>query len=283
MFVGDVVQLDATVRHGVATPRIVWRSSNTAIVQVGPTGRLRALAAGRATVTAEVDETTDQMAVEVLELPSLYQPRDVEYFGEVAFGTEAGTGEAVLRKWATAPRIRVHGAPTPADQAALARIVAEVNELVPDLGMVLTATDPNVELHFIPTEEFPLHVPTYVRGNLGYFWAWWNPEQEITRAHVLVASEGIDQSEREHLLREELTQILGLMRDSWSYPESIFYQGWTETGSFAPIDRTVLEMLYRAEVRPGQDRGTVLERLQTLRVDRSELSPPASRRADPPG
>ena len=119
MFVGDVVQLDATVRHGVATPRIVWRSSNTAIVQVGPTGRLRALAAGRATVTAEVDETTDQMAVEVLELPSLYQPRDVEYFGEVAFGTEAGTGEAVLRKWATAPRIRVHGAPTPADQAAL--------------------------------------------------------------------------------------------------------------------------------------------------------------------
>jgi hypothetical protein len=177
----------------------------------------------------------------------------------------------------------VHGEPTPADQAALARIVADLNEVVPDLGVAITSTDSNVEVHFIPMADFSLHVPTYVRGNLGYFWAWWNPDQEITRAHVLISSEGVDQTQREHLLREELTQILGVMKDSWLYPESIFYQGWTETGNFAAIDRTVLEMLYRPEVRPGQDRGTVLQRLQSLRADRADLSPRASRPADPPG
>jgi hypothetical protein len=47
-----------------------------------------------------------------------------------------------------------------------------------------------------------------------------------------------------HLLREELTQSLGLINDTYDYPESIFYQGWTETTEYAPIDRELIQMLY---------------------------------------
>ena len=47
-----------------------------------------------------------------------------------------------------------------------------------------------------------------------------------------------------HLLREELTQSLGLFNDSWDYPESIFYQCWTTTTEYAPIDRELIDMLY---------------------------------------
>jgi hypothetical protein len=46
-------------------------------------------------------------------------------------------------------------------------------------------------------------------------------------------------------------QILGLGRDSNRYPQSIFYQPWTLVSEYAPIDRTLIEMLYRPEVRTG--------------------------------
>jgi hypothetical protein len=51
-------------------------------------------------------------------------------------------------------------------------------------------------------------------------------------------------SAKKHLLREELTQSLGLFNDTYDYPNSIFYQGWTETNEYAPIDIELISMLY---------------------------------------
>ena len=49
---------------------------------------------------------------------------------------------------------------------------------------------------------------------------------------------------QKHLLREELTQSLGLKNDSYKYENSIFQQKWTEVTEYAPIDIKVIEMLY---------------------------------------
>jgi hypothetical protein len=49
---------------------------------------------------------------------------------------------------------------------------------------------------------------------------------------------------QKHLLREELTQSLGLFNDSYKYENSIFQQRWTETTEYAPIDRVLIDMLY---------------------------------------
>jgi len=49
---------------------------------------------------------------------------------------------------------------------------------------------------------------------------------------------------QKHLLREELTQSLGLLNDSWKYPQSIFYQGWTTTTEYSSIDKEIIKMLY---------------------------------------
>ena len=51
-------------------------------------------------------------------------------------------------------------------------------------------------------------------------------------------------NERKHLLREELTQILGLCNDSYQFENSIFYQGWTDTTEYAEIDKELITMLY---------------------------------------
>ena len=50
---------------------------------------------------------------------------------------------------------------------------------------------------------------------------------------------------KKHLLREELTQSLGFFNDSWLYPESIFYQGWTDVTEYSEMDKEIIKMLYK--------------------------------------
>ena len=270
LFVGDMTQVRARVWHGVAGAEIVWHSSNTDVAWAAPSGRIQAVSPGTVTITARSQGLSDQIVLDVRDLPALYNASEIEYFGEVAFGTEEGGASPVVRKWTSSPRVKVFGQPTGEDLAALERVVGDLNALAPGLQMQVTTEAPTVEAHFVSAEEFSDYESHYAEGNLGYFWVWWNRAQEITHARVLIATEDVTQVVREHLIREELTQVLGLMRDSWTYPESIFYQGWTDTGSYAGIDRTLVEMLYRDDVHPGQSKDQVLELLASLRLDRND-------------
>jgi hypothetical protein len=49
---------------------------------------------------------------------------------------------------------------------------------------------------------------------------------------------------QKHLLREELTQSLGLFNDSYKYENSIFQQRWTTTTEYADIDKKIIQILY---------------------------------------
>ena len=58
-------------------------------------------------------------------------------------------------------------------------------------------------------------------------------------------------AEEKHLLREELTQSLGLARDSQRYDNSIFQKDWTTTNEYADIDRDVIRLLYHPQMQIG--------------------------------
>ena len=268
LFVADVLDLNARTWHGVADAEILWRSSNTRVARVDGAGRVTALAPGAVTISASAEGVTDALELDVRPLPLLYGEEQIEYFGEIAFGTEAGEATPILRKWASSPRIKVTGDPTSEDLAALERVVSDLNDLAPSLGLQTVEEGHTVEVHFVPVEDFAEVEPNYEPGNLGYFWVWWNRQQEITYARVLIATDGVSQSERSHLVREELTQVLGLMRDSWAYPQSVFYQGWTDTAEFADIDRALVEMLYRTDLPAGTTREAALDVLARATVDR---------------
>jgi hypothetical protein len=81
----------------------------------------------------------------------------------------------------------------------------------------------------------------------------------------LITSQKVTQRERSHLIREELTQSLGLMRDSYKHPNSMFYQPWTDVTEFSDLDRALIQLLYSADLRAGMTRtevATVLNRYQ---------------------
>jgi hypothetical protein len=109
----------------------------------------------------------------------------------------------------------------------------------------------NCEIHFAPESRFASIEPHYVPTNYGFFWTNWNADGEIYWARVLISTTEVTPQERAHLIREELTQSLGLMNDSYAYADSVFYQEWTDVTEYSPADKRVIGMLYSDLVSPG--------------------------------
>ncbi|MBW4655634.1 MAG: DUF2927 domain-containing protein [Kaiparowitsia implicata GSE-PSE-MK54-09C] len=186
---------------------------------------------------------------------TLSQDQVERYFQEVALGSEFGSANAKVRRWNQDLRIAVHGNPTDQDLQTLTDVVDDLNALIGhSVRLSFTNANPNTTITFAPESQFRNLDPNYRPRNLGFFWTTWDSSNHINSARILVSTTGVSQQERSHLIREELTQVLGLMQDSLAYPDSIFYQGWTETTQYAPIDRAIIQLLYSSAVTPGMNR-----------------------------
>lgn len=193
-----------------------------------------------------------------------YTQEEIDYFVEVALGSEFGSSTQRIRKWTEEVKIKVMGTPTDADRAALDAVIADINGVAEGTSLRLVEDNPNVEMYFVPESEFKEYEPNYVPTNLGFFWVFWRGNGAIYNARIMITTEGVTQKERSHLIREELTQSLGLMRDSGRYEKSIFYQRWTDVTAYTDLDRTLVEMLYRNEVEPNMTQSEVVDVLQGL-------------------
>lgn len=208
--------------------------------------------------------------------PATYSAEAIDDFFAVAFGGEfADYPDAhYLRRWVGPIRLQVFGKPTAADRQTLDRIVGELNQLLrqsqgeatPIQIQILADGSPdgqaNAKMYFVPRSEFRRVEPNYVEGNMGFFYVWWNSRLEMERSRILISTTGVDQTARSHLIREELTQSLGLMNDSWRDPESTFYQGWTLTQDFTDRDREAIRLLYDPRFHPGMSQEAVAAKLR---------------------
>ena len=182
----------------------------------------------------------------------------MEYLSEIGFGVEYGSAMPVIHKWTQDVRIVVHGSPTEADLQTLDQVVSELNFLVGEINLELVDEAANLEVYFSPESHFSEIEPTYVPTNLGFFRVWFDGEGVIQQGRVLIAADGTTQAERTHLIREELTQSLGLFQDSWQHSDSIFYEGWTTTDKYGPLDEATIRLLYQPQLAPGTNRNQVL-------------------------
>lgn len=178
---------------------------------------------------------------------------DNQYFLEIALGSEYGSG-GHIRKWTDPVVVTVEGVPTDRDRQTLAQVIRELRQLTGH--PISEGANGNITIHFAPESQFAQIEPNYRPQNMGFFWLWWQ-NFTINRAVILIASEGVTQTERSHLIREELTQSLGLAQDSDRYPGSIFYGRWTETTEYSPHDKGIIQTLYRDDIRPGMNRQQV--------------------------
>lgn len=213
---------------------------------------------------APAEVVSAEVAPPSLEYTPEYTPEFIEYFTEIGLNVEYGSASPALRRWTGDIRIQVHGAPTMADIRTLHQVVDELNQLVTGIELRVDGRDSNMDIYFAPEDRFSALEPAYVPVNLGFFRVWWDRSGAIYRARILIASQGITQQERDHLIREELTQSLGLFNDSWRYPDSIFYQGWTDTTRYTDLDVAAIRLLYHPDLRPSMPQPEVLDVLDAL-------------------
>ncbi len=188
-----------------------------------------------------------------------YSQEEIEYFTEIALGAEFGDEIPVIKKWTDNIRIKVDGEPTKADLQTITDIVDDLNKLIAGIKIKLVEKKENLTITFSPENQFKSIDQNYVPTNYGFFWALWHDDNfVIYNASILVSSADITQQERSHLIREELTQSLGLMNDSNKYNDSIFYQEWTDVKEFSELDKSVIKLLYLKKIKLGMSKEQVL-------------------------
>ena len=191
-----------------------------------------------------------------------FTQEEIEYFTEIALGAEFGDETPVIKKWTDDVRIKINGEPTEEDLQTINNIVNDINKIITGLRIKIVDKNENLSITFSPESDFTSIDPNYVPTNYGFFWALWHDDNFIIyNASILISSIGITQKERSHLIREELTQSLGLMNDSNKFEDSIFYQDWTNITEFSEIDRAVIKLLYLNNIKPGLSRDQVLKTL----------------------
>lgn len=171
------------------------------------------------------------------------------YFNEIAHGSEYGGYSEQLKRWKKNLKIFVLGNKKHYLMVELKRIIKELNELIDpiDLELVQIESEANYKIYFCHKDDYVLVEPeskSLLERNWGYF-SINSKGGEILKGTMYVdIVRCLSETGQKHLLREELTQSLGLMRDSHKFSNSIFYQKWSETTEFAPIDRKLIRMLY---------------------------------------
>jgi hypothetical protein len=172
-------------------------------------------------------------------------PEVIRYFNEVVMNTEFNGPRKTAYTWKTDMKIYVNGEKPEYLMSELKRIVDELNDIINpiDIKIVSSPAEANYTIyigsHVDFKNKYKLLEPQRLEKNWGYF-------ELYAHSGIMYVDTYRNGNEvtQKHLLREELTQSLGLLNDSWEYPESIFYQGWTYTTEYAPIDRELIDMLY---------------------------------------
>jgi hypothetical protein len=181
----------------------------------------------------------------------------LSYFFTIALGTEYGGKSASVVRWERpVAMVRVHGG-SGKSRSCLNTVISDFNALTATTDLKLTKDPADVELYFAPVSKFRSLDSSYVAGNDGFFSNKWSSNM-ITTATVLIRTTGIGEGVRCHLIREELTQAMGLGRDSNKYPSSVFYgQYWSAPTRYSKLDREIIRLLYSGAVHPGDTKNDV--------------------------
>lgn len=245
-------------------------SKNRRVVTLEPTLPLQPKTAFTIHITTSVRSAAGQPLRSRVTYPfrtnkaSKYNEQAMDYFHEIAFGSEWEETDYPIRKWETNPRIKVFGSPSKSDMDALNATIADINSIQSSIDLKLVEENPTIEVYFVPLEDFDQYVKNPKKGNWGLFYYWWKAGYTINRAKILIATDKPGEQGRAHLIREELTQSLGLTRDSFSYPKSIFFETYTTHTEYTPLDKKLIQMLYEEEIRPGMSREEALYILQNI-------------------
>lgn len=183
-----------------------------------------------------------------------------QYYNEIAYRAEFVTnGTPTMRppkKWKTDVKIFVMGTKDSVTYNELLKVVDELNELITpiEIKIVNEKSQANLIAFFGLCAEYDKIEPQVVRFsgyNYGLACIFSDENNDYSHGSFyvdVVRCDWLPPDEaamlKKHIVREELTQSLGLMNDSMKYPNSIFYEGWSMTTEFTNMDKEIIKLHY---------------------------------------
>nr|WKN34881.1 DUF2927 domain-containing protein [Tunicatimonas sp. TK19036] len=188
-----------------------------------------------------------------------------EYFLKISLESELEDNPERVKKWRDDMRIYVVDTTYTELMDELDGVMAEINALSGGITLqrVSTQDESNYLIYFgdrrTYTRKYEPSASPLVEDNYGVFWIYWDDEYQIYQGSMYVDMERTQETNcQKHLLREELTQSLGLMQDSDDYPTSIFYQQWTCLPRYADIDKQLIRWQLSPDIEAGMRRDDLL-------------------------
>jgi hypothetical protein len=210
-------------------------------------------------------DTPDPAATPTAEPDSGYGPefwQEAEallpYYKEVALGAEHGTVDGKVHKWVRPILLYVRPSPDAEKyEYYIQELIARFEAIpgFPGVTRVVNVEAAELTLEFVTAAEMNEITGQYNDPAFGYAHvSWYNSSSVLFSGSIFIVREA-ESSEADvlHALTEEFTQALGLLNDSYKYPDSIFYQGYSVVTEFSLEDLTVLKLHYAVEISAGME------------------------------
>lgn len=212
---------------------------------------------GTTPVSSSITEYTDPAAPSDggISAESATAGEILDYFSEIAFGSEFGTSSERLCRWRKPVVFHVSGTPRAEDLSLVRELAAKLNEIdgFPGISETDDAADANFEIMFIPRSEIVEKFSDATDACSGMSeYSWSIDTCEIIKSRAAIDCD--EEVERNSTICEEMLQALGLARDSYEHIDSVFYQGKSVYNRPSELDWTLVRVLYHPALREGMSK-----------------------------
>ena len=176
---------------------------------------------------------------------SFSQDSIIEYYNEIAGKSEYGDSSHKFVKWKGDVKIFFDFENNDSIKEYTKIIINELNNLIDPITISITKDkkEANAFIYFCDFSEYKKKTNITINGKFLGFVGTVIYQSRIYASHIFI-NERLSGIELKSVLREEITQSLGFLNDSWEYPESVFYQGGCNTNKFSEIDKAIIKLHY---------------------------------------
>ncbi len=203
---------------------------------------------------------TENFNIENNRLKHGLSTKEIDLFLQIILKAEFLNQEEGVKKWEKDLLVFLKNPEKESLVNEFEEIIREINSLSASISVkrVFEESEANYIIFFSSQETFANFEPSaapYLEGNLGFFTLNYNNQSVITRGCMYVDVERIKELQcQKHILREELTQSLGILNDHNDEEESIFYSEWTCSTEYSQLDRKLIRIFLDPNLKAGMNR-----------------------------
>ncbi len=169
-----------------------------------------------------------------------YTVEELNYFYELAFYDETTQSHHSIEKKVKDVFIYIEGA-NREDSITILKLIKELNEMCLPVKFYTSKYSKmaNMKVYFGNFEYlnnlFPGHFASKNARGIG--------SGDRCKSSIGII-DSLERHQKDLVIKEEIIQSLGLSSDSWTYPESLFFQDNNSLISFSSMDKRMLQLLY---------------------------------------